>query len=223
MWRFGMYRDGAYYELLYDVEDKNARHQAHVQNRPFFQPSFSYAVFDPQFYMTFDGEEWDKICLTMYKQANDKYMVGQDITKKGNSVVIQDIMEAHGETPVALYVSDISKGGNLTRVEMRSNETNLKSETIWNWSWEEVNGVWVPKEVSMDSVKILPEPFEIHYRLLWTKNEVNMPLEKDEFSLAKIGLKQDDNIYDSRTKKTYTINDMNFIPPVPPVIVKPKE
>ena len=216
--RFGMYRDGAYYQLIY--KDKNKRHEANVQDRPFMQPALNYGTFDAQFYLTFEGIEPDEIGTKLYKGSKEKETTGVTIIKDGNILTIQTVLEKYGPAPVALYQFDLSKGANFTKVEMRSNETNRKSEGIWRWIWEEVNGVWVPKEFSKDVVAILPNPRATHYRVLWTKNEVNIPLEKDEFSLVKLGLRQGDQVYDSRTHKKYTITDKSF---PPPVNIKPTE
>jgi hypothetical protein len=212
LWNYGMFREGAYYELSYSATSKNNRHGAFVQNHPFSKPGFNNNVFDPEYFFTYEGTEIDKFCLHLYKNRNSSGMTGYFIKKEGNNIIIDLILENNGPIPTASYNIDLSKAGNVTQVIMRTNETFQTSESILRWEWKEINGVWVPNEVTKDSIISLPEPKEYHDRIVWENNEVNIPLASDEFSLIKLGVRQEDMLFDTRTNTRTIIKDKSFPP-----------
>ena len=211
-WRFHIERDGAYYELFYDARIKDAFHLADVANHPYMKPGLSTGTFDPLYFFKYNDEDLDNKWSFLYEHAKSEPMSAYSITRDGNYVVIR-LKIKDEPVPRTVYEIDLSKGGNLTKVETARNATNAWDTRIEKWAWQEVNGVWVPQEFTRDHIVTLPKPQDFHYKIRWIKNEVNIPLAKDEFSLVKLGLRQGNGVYDSRTRSTYKITDKSFPPP----------
>jgi hypothetical protein len=208
LWHYGMFREGAYYDLLFSADSKDNRHLLPVQDHPFSVPGSTCEVFDPEYFFTFENNNVDEILLKLSNNADKA--TGYSIKKEGDTVIIQLARKKDNPIPNALYYIDLSKGANLTQVEMRTIEINLLTETIWRWSWQEINGVWVPKEITKDNICSLPEPEECHNRIVWKNTEVNVPLASDEFSLQKLGIRQGDVLFDTRTNTKTIITDKSF-------------
>ena len=218
MLNFGMFHEGAYYDLKYTAPYKDNRHVLAVQDHQFSRPGFMYDVFDPIYFFGYGGTKFDEYFMHLYKNA--KEMTGWSIKKEGDYIVLQLVINKYGSIPMMLYNIDLTKGANVTRVESRENETDSKSESIWQWKWKEINGAWVPTEVSRDNIVSLPAPTKVyHNRIVWEKNEVNVALASDEFALQRLGARQGDLIIDTRKNTQTRITDKSF---PPEVVIKKK-
>lgn len=211
-WTYSLQRDGTYYDLLYDSKTKDSHHIAYIKDKPYMKPGLNYGSFDPLYYYNVLDQNVETFCTTLYKNANLENMSAYSITKEENIVIIK-LKRKTDPQPSTVYQIDLSKGSNFTKIESFHNSDNSSQNSIKEWIWQEISGMWVPKEFTMDHIVILPNPKEEHYRITWLKNEVNISLSKDEFSLVKLGLRQGDQVQDSRTHSSYTITDNSFPPP----------
>jgi hypothetical protein len=200
-WRLGLYQSGACYELQYDARNKNGVRLLEIRNKFTSKPDYNYATFDAEFYLGYQGEKPDVLYEALSKGASGKEMSACSIRKEGDNVVLRLNSDKQADSPLALYNFDLSKGANLTRVEMRRSVPGDRLESIWTWSWKKIGGAWVPDEVTKDSVVMEPSPSKRSVKMRWIENEVNVDLEKDEFSLVKLGARQGDAIQDYRTNE----------------------
>jgi hypothetical protein len=203
---YGMHLNGAYYELRFRPAGKGGSRRGWVAEKRTFRPGYSYLTFDPMFFFTHEGGDHDKFLLMICENVKHPEAEGS-ITREGNHVVFSQVMPAGSGT--GLDEMDLSQGGNPVHISsVFRPENGPERLSVWEWTWEKINDVWVPKTAT----KELSGARERTIHLVWEENRVNEPLRKDEYSPARMGLRPGDQLHDIRTDATYTIEGPEFPP-----------
>jgi len=216
--RAGLIRDGVHYQFMYDLGKEASPHTVTVGAKRFFEPGFHMGSFEPAYFLTHEGQDFDKYWLFLCENAKQPAIVGS-LVRKGDRLMLINERAKQGLRSVCEI--NLAQGGNVERLETSLKRPELERTTAWTWTWEQVNGVWVPKEIRKDFVTTGEKPEEYHDRLTWTENAVNTPLAEDEFSLVKLGVRRDDVVYDTRTGSRYKIQGKEY--PAPPGKEPPAE
>jgi hypothetical protein len=133
------------------------------------------------------------------------------ITREGSLVLIAHVYkDGHSNSQISL-----AKGGNLDSVVQAFTSVQGNRGVTTTWKWRNVNGVWVPEELTNHVFHDGPNAGSRHVRFQWTESIVNEPLTKDAFSLASLGVFRGDGIIDMRSKKARRIEEEEY-PPRPP-------
>ena len=148
--------------------------------------------FDPMWYLTGEVTGWDDMATELmeyYRMANDPNFTSSfaryTLTRDGPLVTL-DI-----ENPTAemtnRYVFDLSKGG----TQIRYHATFKKNVQSIEWTYEEKEGVWIPKKCK----KIIDwDPPKSDGCTKYTRtatfveSTLNHPVPASEFSLEKLGV-----------------------------------
>jgi hypothetical protein len=77
----------------------------------------------------------------------------------------------------------------------------------YEWEWQKLGGMYVPSAYRHDSQTDGDKPRDDQIRLKWKKNIVNEPLDDEEFSLAKMGLRVGDLVMDERDRSQKKVKD----------------
>jgi len=167
---------------------------------------FSYS-FDPMWYLTGEVTGWDDMAnglMEYYRMANDpnftslyvRYTLGRD-----GPLVTLDIENPTAEM-ASRYVFDLSKGGTMARYHA----TMKRNVQVMEWTYEEKDGVWIPKAwrkvIDWD-----PPHFEGCTRytrtVTFVESTLNRPVPASEFSLEKLGVKVGDMVSDHKLGYPY--------------------
>ena len=116
------------------------------------------------------------------------------------------------------YTFDLEKGGNLVKRENRSPERTVSDEIVL----EEINGVFVPMKHLERQVNEA-EGTDFFNEIVFSKQEVNLPLSPTEFSLAAMGVQPNDIVRDNRLGIEYAYDPERAIEVAAPLSEDPIE
>ena len=168
---------------------------------------FSYS-FDPMWYLTGEVTGWDDMAnrlMEYYQRANDpnftSLYVSYTLIRDGPLVTLE--IENPTAEMASRYVFDLSKGGTLARYHA----TMKRNVQIMEWTYEEKDGVWIPK-AWRKAIEWDPPHFEGCTRYtrtaMFVENTLNRPVPASEFSLEKLGVKVGDMVSDHKLGYPYT-------------------
>lgn len=110
------------------------------------------------------------------------------------------------------YTVNLEKGATLVRFE--ADDGGSGTHEIWNYDYELVNGVWLPVSVEL---KVDQRDGRINKRSLqWIRSIVNEPIDDEEYSLVKLGLRRGDGVDDKRTGRQYKVQGLEYPPAAQP-------
>lgn len=163
--------------------------------------------FHPMFYFQSTDENWYKALMFYYKKANSPTISNGRVWKKGNIIYFEKVSK---RTPVIItyHEFDLLKGCCITKYSRRYDPKAHYSmaQVTWNLDYEEVDGVFVPKDVTWSTVN--SDGSEKTTRVVqFVQNVTNRLIEAEEFSLAKLRLIPGDIVQDSATGVTFKYND----------------
>jgi len=121
------------------------------------------------------------------------------VTEKGDLVTVEARFDVRGTSAVNRYVFDLGKGGAQVSYYAKSS-----GEEKWDYQYEQKGGIWVPKSVSWArSYRQDGMEMRLKREVSFTVNRVNEPVDREAFSLVKLGLKPNDWIRDR-------VSDLSF-------------
>jgi hypothetical protein len=140
--------------------------------------------FHPMWYFTPGGGKVDAFLSSYYENKDNSGSKDKktSITREGDLV----IWELGRGDRVKRYVFDLSKGGNIKE----SISSSPRAESQYAWSYEQIDGVWVPVEFEFNSLQKYPngDSRQISRKVSFSDNEINIPLADDEFTLDRLGV-----------------------------------
>ncbi len=132
-----------------------------------------------------------------YDEKTGRRLEGQ-VTQNGDLVTVkmQLTLDTEGNKVINKDVYDLSRGGNL----IECHNVGPDSDSLHTYEYEEKAGVWVLKSCTRVSAtkKSDGEYRRMTRTIKWGSSTVNVPLPKDEFTLAKMGMQPGDQIHDHR-------------------------
>jgi hypothetical protein len=195
----GVVKDGAYYWLRTPDRSKPctiiiypASEAAPVTSSPFT------SVLDPEFWLGHLGRKTDKYFQHLYDGRKSAGIASWLVTRNGEMVVTELKDDTMG---VRRSEVSLAEGGNLTSFVSR----NRAVEEEWIWSYEQVAGVWVPKEISVRHEQKSPRATTTR-KMTWLKNVVNKPVTDEAFSLAAMGAQELDVVSDQRSGVQFVLS-----------------
>lgn len=173
--------------------------------------------FDPMWYLTGEVTGWDDMAtglMEYYRMANDPNFTSSfaryALTRDGNLVTL-DI-----ENPTAemtnRYIFDLSKGGTLARYHA----TFKRNVQSIEWTYEEKEGVWIPKTCTKIIERDPPQLdgcTKYTRAVTFVESTLNHPVPASEFSLEKLGVTMGIRVSDHKAGLFYYyggIKDWNF-------------
>ncbi|NIQ77561.1 MAG: hypothetical protein GTN93_05645, partial [Anaerolineae bacterium] len=157
-------------------------------------------------YLTGTWTGWDDMAtglMEYYRQVSDPNFTrfaGYTLTRDG-PVVTLDI-----ENPTAdmtnRYMFDLSKGGTLVRYHA----TMKKNVQTIEWTYEEKEGIWIPKTCTKTIERDPPARdgcTKYTRTVTFVESALNHPVPASEFSLDKLGLKMGDVVSDHKLGLRY--------------------
>lgn len=141
--------------------------------------------------------------LMFYVRKHDSPALRLKVSRSGDIITVET--ETEQSKGVKRY--DASCGYNL--VELSSDTVTDTKEVLWHhkWEWENVGGVFVPAKVEYENEVLNVDGSGDHGvqkgTITFDSNEVNVPIDPSEFTLAAMGVKPGDMVQDRRTGVTY--------------------
>ena len=131
------------------------------------------------------------------------------LSRQGERVTLRSQI---GES-VNEYVIDLEKGCSLLRFVSEGSEPT----SAWTGEPQMVAGVWIPRLITSE---LTNGPQTTVVRMEWRDQVVNEPTPEDQFTLAKLGVRQGDYVVDRRTGAQYQVTDERLEPPLTPGIAR---
>jgi hypothetical protein len=155
--------------------------------------------FDPQYVWKNVHPNIIGVLRNWYEERND-ITSGHSIIRKGNIITITSILPGSAmpggtddQELSNVLVFDLSQGCNL--VELKA--LNPASDVTWNLEYENINGVFVPKNISKEhKIKNQGSAYFLYFKARFDNKMVNEPVDPVEFEFDKIGLREGDRIID---------------------------
>lgn len=204
-------KDGALFSCPEITDDKFDFRECLIYSQDKFQPGIYSADFDPICYYRFRDIPLDEYLLTFYSGRDDPAAANTSIVQDKNLLTIETNFEAYGAPALSRIVLDMDQGGNL--VKHHSTSRGLVETVIMSYQY--INEVWTLASVERDRTESATTNRDVT-KHVWTESIVNEPLRDDEFSLARLGLRKNDKIKDTRSK-TSSIFDPDDSPETPKV------
>jgi len=169
----------------------STREAGGVQNTP--------ERFDPKWYLTIRGRDVHELLMSYYSNADHPDLTAS-VRRKGDIITLECPLKGS----VTRYEFDLSQGCNL--VSFAQNLPQRHRED-WTFRYEQVSGVFVPRDVQVDSISFPDGDTETRRhssrRVSFLKNTVNEPIPTSQFELERLGLKEGDIVTDERIGVDY--------------------
>ncbi len=206
-----MLKEGKYYDYFPGAEDNEGK----ALNTLVIWPKERYsntphhiAQFNAMDYLNRPGDDLYKPFDDWYENPEDCYA----ITRNGNILKVEDRfipnnMPEMGEV-VFQYEFDLSQGG--SPVYFRHENKVAEAEEIYKWTYENVNGVWLPLTYSYQNLaggKKRPFKKWVNF-ITFEKNVANEPLDPCEFTIEKLGVTKGTPITDRVAGISYRYNEL---------------
>ena len=162
---------------------------------------------DPFYWFTYDGEDTGELFAVYSGWVEEKadFYSRRSIEVDGDRVSLHIRSTGHNT-----YTIDRGQGSNLVEYDAADNDSGVGDRENWKYEYEEVGGVWVPKEVHGEV--LCADNRRFARTLSWQKNVVNAPVEEAEFSIAKMGMRRGDLVQDERTGESYFVQGEEYAP-----------
>jgi len=176
-----------------------------VQLKQFTKPLRVAPCFSPVKYLGVHGANLAERFTFFLENADNPQMSNWHVTRKDNIVEVVKTGDVEYR-----YTVDLDQGGNILRFAM----SGKFSDTIFEWEYQEVDGVWMPsfyknedrRRFKMVDGKRVFAKKELAARVStvrWFESRINVALPDSDFTLEKLGVKNGDRIHDQRTDKYY--------------------
>ena len=197
----GMIKNGRFFSYKIRESDKDLEHH----NLIIFEEEETSGqmqdfCFDPTYFLTDHYENLTHRLMYLYEHANDPNLGEWFVSRKGSLVTVET--RFNGEKKLNRYVFDISNGGNMVSYYA----TAPDEEEDWKYQFEEKDRVWVLKRLNhtytcpgslvVNGAKTMVKTVTTK-TIEWVTNILNEPLDPDEFSLSKLGVKPGDWVNDT--------------------------
>ncbi len=150
-------------------------------------------TFDPRLLITLNGEPVYNSLMFFYEHAKDVNNIS--VSRSGDIVTLEYLDNKLDDK----RVFDLSKGGNLVEWYNKGTAENDRKCT-----YENKSGVWVLKTYYKTYSGQAQRGIDLETRLLKFDNSVvNVPFKDDEFTVAKMGIKNGEMIQDHISGKIY--------------------
>jgi hypothetical protein len=208
--RAALFNKDGYYDLLYVVGSKGLR-TANLSEKKRMKAGWGSAMFEPMFFFTDKGNWQDQHLQVLADNFDHPAAIGS-VKREGDTITVVRVID---EVSVEKVFS-LAMGGNATRITTTEKRPD-GSEHVWvnSWDWERVNDVWVPKSASRQERDSAALGERKNHSIEWEQNLVNDPIEEREFSLASLGLRQGDFIFDTRNNTQRVLKGPEFPPGKP--------
>lgn len=197
----GMFKDKRFYR--YRIPQREKHHKWHhlvIFDRKVARGQELSRNFDPTYFLKDHGENVADRLMGLYKLAKRSKLKKWSISRKGDLVTLEARF-GKGNGNINRYVFDISKGGSMVSYYGKDS-TN---EENWAYGFEKMDGVWVLKQLdrrhtykNKHGVKVTRTK-----KIKWKKNIINKPLDANEFSLGRLGIKPGDWVHDTLAKVNF--------------------
>lgn len=204
--RDGMIKEGVFYRSGPIKPGPNEGSRRFTIESPYaISPDPMPKDFDATYWFTDHGspltERFRAYCVMVEKGHNPDDVV---VSRDGERV----ILELGGNDVLNRLTVDLSEGGLFVAYDGESSGVAER----WRYQNEQVAGVWVPKEISQEVINSKAGR-RVALELEWLENRVNEPIAAEEFTLAKIGIRRGDRIYDHRSGSLQTVTSEEYRSP----------
>jgi peroxiredoxin len=157
--------------------------------------------FDPRYFFNNDGStDFFKRLMLLYENADNPNITERHVKREGNLVIMTLEKTVEGGIRTKKEVFDLSVGGNLIELYSKGPTYEIHSK----YEYEEKSGVWILKSYKKLNITHHEDGILRSTRTIkWSNSVVNVPLEEDEFTVEKLGLKHGDYIQDMIIGKLY--------------------
>jgi len=157
--------------------------------------------FDPRYFFSDAGNNnIYKRLMFLYENADNPKLTERHIKREGDHVIMTLEKTVEGGIRTERQVFDLSAGGNL--VEFYNSGPTYENHR--EYEYEEKSGVWILKSYKKLNITHHEDGTLRSTRTIkWSNSVVNVPLDEDEFTVEKLGLKYGDYIQDNRIGKLY--------------------
>lgn len=140
---------------------------------------------------------------------------GKDLTKRRTLSRTGNIVKVRIElgNVVSEYVFDLDMASSLVQFVSTGSDPSI----VWKCQMDNVNGVFVPRELTRDEVR---GKKRLVQKMRWFDQVVNEPISKDEFTIANLGVHRTDRVKDHRTGAEYELTDAKLLPRTTPGIAR---
>ncbi|MBI9015773.1 MAG: hypothetical protein JEZ07_00795 [Phycisphaerae bacterium] len=154
-------------------------------------------TFDPMWYLTNKKRDLAVRLMFYYHEANNPELSDVKVWQEGDLV----ILEATSGDLIDRHTFDISKSGALIQY-IGIGGKNIEDR---NWSYEQHNGVWVPKTFfyTMETIMKYGGTKINSYKVRFANNQINETIPDSEFELESLGVKNGDDVSDTILKTGY--------------------
>lgn len=156
--------------------------------------------FDPRYFFSDAGNITYKRLMFLYENADNPKLTERHIKREGDLVIMTLEKTVEGGIRTKRQVFDLSAGGNL----IESYSLAPTSENHREYEYEEKSGVWILKSYKRLNITHREDGSHRSTRTIkWSNSVVNVPLEEDEFTIDKLGVKPGDYIQDTKIGMMY--------------------
>ena len=186
--RNGMVQKGRFYDYAIRLSEKaRPKHTVVIKDRRYAEG------FDVRRYL---GVEVVSRLQSAIDHANDPRSGPWDITC-GGSIVTVECHFGPNRSFINKYVFDLAKGAHLVVEYGKDNHV----EDDIRYTYESVDGVWVPASYVHNSVSTRGVMLD---KVVWSNSRVNRRMDKDQFSLARLGVTPGDLVQDDMALTQFT-------------------
>lgn len=157
--------------------------------------------FDPQYFFSDAGNNnIYKRLMFLYENADNPKLTERHVKREGDLVIMTLEKTVEGGIRTERQVFDLSAGGNL--VEFYNSGPTYENHR--EYEFEEKSGVWILKSYKKLNITHHEDgPRRSTRTIKWSNSVVNVPLEEDEFTMEKLGVKPGDYIQDNKIGMMY--------------------
>lgn len=193
--------DGALYRYrLFFTTSNSSRRPVHIYSDA--GRLHSYMSEDMDGFNYFDTAIGRNVYKHLMRYVRDHNNPALDVTvsRSGDIITIETGAGRRERGTIAKY--DASRGYNLVEYSSYAIQGSKEDRWYYEWEWEDVDGVFVPAKVKWRREERNPATGRLQgFRektLTFTTNEVNIPIDPSEFTLAAIGVQPGDKVIDNR-------------------------
>jgi hypothetical protein len=146
--------------------------------------------------------------FTLAQESSPEKSSHIKITEIKGRLTIESTIRNH----FARYSVDLNRGG--MPVEFIAIEDG--KGIYWKCQLQKIDGIWIPAETLM--INDYPDATREWFKLIWKKNELNISIPKETFSIDSLNLHRGTIVYDYRIDEEYVISDDKY-PPLPSSVV----
>jgi hypothetical protein len=157
----------------------------------------SYA-FDPMAYLSAGGCDLDEMLQTCSNSVKDPEIDDCSMSRNGDRVVVNVKHEGMSHR----YTVDLAQGASV----VAGGESDADGRRSWSCQWERLDRIWVPQEIVLE-VRGSEQATFFRRKVKFVESVLNEPLQDNEFSLAKLGARNGDVVFDASANVRYVYHD----------------